>query len=408
MFMPQDHTGENLSEAMLSALESWGLEEGKQVCLTTDSGANMVNTTSRLNWLRLSCFGHNLHLAITNSLKCDDRSLRALGLSRKIVSAFSVSWKKHRGLAKAQSDHSLPSHTLIADCPTRWGSVHKMVARILEQITAIRLVLSADHKCSHLLPTWQDTEILEVINNVLSPLADLTDLLSGEKYVSVSSIKAVINHIHNDALSAKDDDVPLAKDIKPCICTDLDSKYLDTKIKTLLNFTSFLDPRFKMEHVAEEDRIATKEEVIEEGLGVFSTLTEKEVMVESQPLSTDLDETEEPPATKKSKLARILKRSSKDSDDPQVIIPRDKVRKELQYYIDTPCLDVEEDPLQWWASESSKYPCLSQLAMKYLSVCATSSPSERVFSVSGKIVTSLRSTLKPDKVDKLVFLSQNL
>ena len=46
MFMPQDHTGENLSEAMLSALESWGLEEGKQVCLTTDSGANMVNAAS--------------------------------------------------------------------------------------------------------------------------------------------------------------------------------------------------------------------------------------------------------------------------------------------------------------------------------------------------------------------------
>ena len=218
----------------------------------------------------------------------------------------------------------------------------------------------------------------------------------------------MINHIHSDALSAKDDNVSLAKDIKHRICTDLDSRYLDTKIKTLLNITSFLDPRFKMEHVAEEDRIATKEEVVEERLGVFSTLTEKEVMVESQPLSTDLDETEEPPAAKKSKLARILKRSSKDSDDPQVITLRDKVRKEVQYYIDTPCLDVEEDPLQCWASESSKYPCLSQLAMKYLSVCATSSPSECVFSASGKIVTPLRSNLKPDKVDKLVFVSQNL
>ena len=152
-----------------------------------------------------------------------------------------------------------------------------MVAHILEQITAIRLVLSADHKSSLLLPTWQDTEVLEVINNVLSPLADLTDLLSGEKYVSVSSIKAVINHIHSDALSAKDDDVSLAKDIKCHVYTDLDSRYLDTKIKTLLDITLFLDPRFKMEDVVEEDRIATKEKVIEEGLDDFSTFTEKEV-----------------------------------------------------------------------------------------------------------------------------------
>ena len=120
------------------------------------------------------------------------------------------------------------------------------------------------------------------------------------------------------------------------------------------------------------------------------------VTAESQPLSTDLNETEEPPVTKKSKLATILKRSNKNSDNPQVITPRDKVRKEVQYYTDTPGLDVEEDPLQWWASESSKYPCLSQLAMKYLSVCATSSSSDHVFSASGKIVAPLRSNLKSD------------
>ena len=75
---------------------------------------------------------------------------------------------------------------------------------------------------------------------------------------------SVINHIHSDALAER------------IICTDLDSRYLDTKIKSLLDITSFLDPRFKMEHEAEEDKIATKEKVIEEGLGVFSTLTEKE------------------------------------------------------------------------------------------------------------------------------------
>ena len=118
------------------------------------------------------------------------------------------------------------------------------------------------------------------------------------------------------------------------------------------------------------------------------------------------DSEEEPPVTKKSKFAIILK--SKSSDEPTVIMLKDKVERELQCYIGTPCIDVEKDLLQWWASECCDYPCLSQLAMKYLAVCATSSPSERVFSASGKIVTPLRSNLKPDMVDKLVFLSQNL
>ena len=98
--MPEDHTGENLTEAMKCSLEAWELDESKQVCLTTDSGANIVNAASRLDWMRLSCFGHNLHLAITNSIKCDDRCTRALGLARKIVSTFSMSFEKEMGSCK--------------------------------------------------------------------------------------------------------------------------------------------------------------------------------------------------------------------------------------------------------------------------------------------------------------------
>ena len=38
-----------------------------------------------------------------------------------------------------------------------------------------------------------------------------------------------------------------------------------------------------------------------------------------------------------------------------------------------------------------------------LSVCATSCASERLFSVSGNIVTPTRTCLNPDKVNMLVF-----
>ena len=37
--------------------------------------------------------------------------------------------------------------------PTRWGSMSKMVSRILEQKEPIRLVLSSDRITSHLVPT---------------------------------------------------------------------------------------------------------------------------------------------------------------------------------------------------------------------------------------------------------------
>ena len=124
-FMPEDHTGENLAEAIKCSLEAWELDESKQVCLTADSRANIVNAASRLQWKRLSCFGHNLHLAITNSIKCDNRCTRALGLARKIVSTFSMSWKKRRDVAKAQTDNGLLISHIGGRLPYQMGIYSK-------------------------------------------------------------------------------------------------------------------------------------------------------------------------------------------------------------------------------------------------------------------------------------------
>ena len=81
---------------------SWGLHAENQVCLNTDSGSNIVRAAGILKWTRLACFGHNLHLAVTNSLNKDPRCNRALGVAHKITSAFSMSWKRRRDLAQAQ------------------------------------------------------------------------------------------------------------------------------------------------------------------------------------------------------------------------------------------------------------------------------------------------------------------
>ena len=51
---------------------------------------------------------------------------------------------------------------------------------------------------------------------------------------------------------------------------------------------------------------------------------------------------------------------------------------------------------------------MGAFAQRYVCVCATSSPSEHLFSSSGHIVSPLRLKLKPDKVNMLTFLSKNL
>ena len=53
-----------------------------------------------------------------------------------------------------------------------------MIEPILEQETAIRQVLGANQKTSHLIPSWQDIDGLESLNKAMAPIKEFKDILS--------------------------------------------------------------------------------------------------------------------------------------------------------------------------------------------------------------------------------------
>jgi hypothetical protein len=405
-FLPQDHTGENLADAFTSTLEAWTLDVAKQVCLTTDSASNMINAAQRLNWIRLSCFGHNLHLAITKAIKDDTRCTRAIDLCKKIVSAFSTSWKRKRELHKCQVDLGLKQQSLVADCPTRWGTTGKMLCRILEQEEAIRRALSMDRKVTHLLPKWQDMDVIKAIHDALSPLSTLTDLLSGENYVTVSVICPMLRLIESRILKEKDTDTQLTKDIKDKICSDLTSRYesYDSSVLHLLNMASVLDPRFKMNYIDSSIIDDLRTSLLSEGEEI--TIVGCTGALDTELTMGNNTDVTEPPPSKKRNIGSLFK----DGEEEQlpILSPSQRIKAELDTYLSSRNLDMEGEPLLWWKQHNVEYPILSKLAQKYLCVCATSTSSERLFSTSGSIVTPQRAGLKPEKVNMLTFLAKNL
>ena len=116
-FLPENHTSDVLVDSLTTTFESWMLTAEKQVYL----GSNVVKAARDLKWPRLSCFGHNLHLAISKFLDHDSRVSRALGLTRKIVSAFYCkivsafycSGKRKRELSKSLLNLNIPDHSLV-------------------------------------------------------------------------------------------------------------------------------------------------------------------------------------------------------------------------------------------------------------------------------------------------------
>lgn len=66
-----------------------------------------------------------------------------------------------------------------------------------------------------------------------------------------------------------------------------------------------------------------------------------------------------------------------------------------------------ENPLEWWNLNKTKYLILSQLAYKYLCITGTSVPSKRMFSASCHLTSDRHSRLTPENTDILLFLNKN-
>ena len=103
-------------------------------------------------------------------------------------------------MSVAQTELSLHTRQLSTESPTRWGSRQKMIERILEQEKAIARSLASEKKSMHLLPNYQDIDVLESVNKAIGPLQEFTDMLSGENYVSISYLKPVLNLFNSSLL----------------------------------------------------------------------------------------------------------------------------------------------------------------------------------------------------------------
>ena len=83
----------------------------------------------------------------------------------------------------------------------------------------------------------------------------------------------------------------------------------------------------------------------------------------------------------------------------------DDISIELSHYLKRPNVPWDRNPLAEWSQMKAVFPNIYPVAMKYISILATSVPSERLFSQSGQIVTKQRNRLSGKHVNQLLFLS---
>ncbi|KAJ8270429.1 hypothetical protein GJAV_G00114470 [Gymnothorax javanicus] len=270
-----------------------------------------------------------------------------------------------------QAELGQPTHQLVTESPNRWGSRQKMIERFLEQEKAIVCVLGSDKRSRHLVPTWQDLEVLESINKAVKPLQDFTDALSGESHVSVSCIKPVLHLFRTSLLQREAEDTELTATVKGNIMQYLDDKYSNAVQDELLDISSLMDPRFRTTYI-DPDKV---EQVKKRAVSELMSLAPADKSTPQQPgPAVQVCEEEQPSPKKKMTLAAFFKKNAPVSspDQPEAV----KIETELTTYLLTPEVDPDTDPLDWWKRHQPNFPRLSNLAKKYLSV-----PPLRGFSV---------------------------
>lgn len=80
---------------------------------------------------------------------------------------------------------------------------------------------------------------------------------------------------------------------------------------------------------------------------------------------------------------------------------------EVFEYLKEEELEFQGDPFAWWNYKKDKYPNLAKLARQYLSISATSTSSERLFSDAGNILNSKRTRLDSEFFKRILFLKKN-
>ncbi len=404
--MPERHTAENLTNTLSTAMDQWGLSGKITVCVH-DNASNMVlANTALLEWDSQPCFAHTLQLATNDGFKLQYIN-HVVAAASRVVSHFHHSTTAAQALKQKQQLQNLPEHKLVQYCRTRWNSIHDMFERLLEQRWAISAVLSdrvftklSDARTLEL--TDDSWGVIEELLPVLRSLKCATTALCGESGVSISMVYPVTATLLSKHLKVIPGESPKVSQFKQTVSTSLERRLAPADVSSackIAYIASFLDPRHKhLRFATEEVKCAVQAKVCD--LIKNSLESEKEMG-----LTVERDETQ--PLAKKPRSDSLSASAIAVLFGEDYNVEMSDTTELNQYCLDT-CPPIHIDPMDWWKTNHYKYPRLAKLAKAYLSVPATSVPSERVFSAAGLIVNRLRSRLLPEHVNMLIFLNKNM
>ncbi|XP_026471060.1 zinc finger BED domain-containing protein 1-like [Ctenocephalides felis] len=397
--LDQRHTGDFIAEKLKEICAGIHISSlDKITAVVTDNHSNMIAGIANIleKNKHLPCFAHTITLIAESPMSVND--LGALvSKVRDVVKFFKSSVILSDSLRQKQTG-SQPLK-LILDVKTLWNSVYYMLQRYVELAPIVHQILMLNTKAPP-TPSAVEMQNIKTLMCILKPLEYVTKELSGEQYVTISKIIPIVNclktQINNIPMAVGDGDGPHGRVIdiiKKEILKQIERRFGHIEDNYLIAMSCLLDPIYKNIHFQDANACAKAISLLRRYI-----TTPPSVIGSDHDSDSSLETTYDFWSHHK-KLAHTKKRCETSSST------QFEYKDEISHYLSTQVSPLSLNPLKQWEDLKVVFPKLYKLAREFLSIPATSVPSERLFSKAGRTITKTRNRLSPKRLDKLLFLS---
>ncbi|CAH1114870.1 unnamed protein product [Psylliodes chrysocephalus] len=396
--LPGSHTGENIGTALKNLFSEWDIEN-KIVAIVSDNGANIKNAiTEHLQLHHVPCVAHTLNLIVSDSLKSETLEI-IFKKCRNLVGHFKHSSLASDKLKSVQEQMRLPLLKVKQDVPTRWNSCFIMLKRLNEIKEPLCVALASSTKPPQ-FPTVEEWDIINEIIKVLKSADDMTTIISSQSYPTLSMVIPLVRGFQY-TLRNINTVTEVGTALKLKLLETMNRRFGGFETSKIVAKASFMDPRFKKLAFGNEENANSAEKWVSEELKLMFALKKNQtfnIQSSQQPQAEEQEENILPNiwAHFDKKISAVKTYST----------PASMGMITIRQYLEMEILDRKKDPfLEFWAKHKLSFAELYDLALKYLSIPATSVPSERVFSKAGQLTNSRRNRLSPKNLDQIIFLN---
>lgn len=405
---PPPHDGESMFMFVKGLLNEWNI--GRKVfSITLDNASSNNRMVEKLKrdlhsssplpldgkYFHMRCCAHILNLIVKKGLKLVDNSVTKL---REVVIYVDSSDFRLTNFEKAKIDKGLQSKgKLVLDVSTRWNSTYDMIHRALEVKDAIDLYLVRERDIDVDFISDDEWDTIQDICDFLEPFYEITKLFSGSKYPTANLYLSCIICIEKLLTESHQDPSDAVRKMAAPMWEMFDKYWSDHSM--VLSFAFLLDPRFKMTFLSDYYSMlyvpTAVEQKVNDVLAAFVALYECYMnTTQSAPVAPSLSNLGPPRQFQMRKLRHDFPRTSASRT----------ARGDVDSYL-AMSLVVDYDGfdvLEYWKGQSTSHPTLALMARDILAIPITSVASESAFSVGGRILNKLRSSLLPKNVEILV------